>query len=194
MSVVRVEFDLRSVPGSPISFSRKIESEKETGEDHAHFEERTWRERLHVDTEGYVYIPPAAFKHCLEDCAKFLQESVPGKGKATYTKNFEAGVLCTTPMRLPIKAKDVKSERLFVPSDGKKGGGTRVWKIFPIIEKWDTTGDLMLLDPLLTGNPEKVHEYMVHAGKFIGLGRYRPRRGGFYGRFTVERFECEEVS
>lgn len=173
---------------SPYGQSRAIQSKKNTGENHDAYEERTWRERLHVGPNGNVFIPPMAIKNCLSDCARYLSETVPGKGKATYTKHFEAGILCVQPADIGIKADTVEGLRLFVPSDGKKGGGTRVWKTFPTIKEWTADVEIMLLDPILIDKPEKVKEYLGHAGKFIGIGFFRPRNGGYFGRFTVENF------
>lgn len=181
-----VECDLIGV--APISFSAPIQSKKNTGESHDAFEERTWRERLHVKN-GEVFIPPMALKNCLSEVAKFLSETVPGKGKATYTKHFEAGVMVIDELMLGIKAKDVAGERLFVPSDGRRGGTTRVWKTFPVIPEWKTHAIIYLLDPILADKPAKVKEYLDYAGQFIGLGRFRPRNNGFYGRFKIENFK-----
>jgi len=177
---------------SPYSQSKAIQSKKATGESHEAFEQRTWKERLHVNEDGYVFIPPMAFKNMLTDCARFLSESVPGKGKATYTKHFEAGIMVLSPANLEIKAEDVTGETLFVPADGRKGGSTRVFKTFPYIPKWETEIEIIIIDPNLEGNTEKVREYLEYAGKFIGLGRFRPRNGGFYGRFEVVNFEIEK--
>jgi hypothetical protein len=173
----------------PISFSAPIQSKKQEGETHDAFEERVWRERLHADDKGDVFITPGAMKNCLADVAKYLSESVPGKGKSTYTKHFEAGVLITDPMPLGIHRDKVPGERLFVPSDGRRGGGSRVWKTFPIIMNWKTQGTIYLLDPVLIGKPDKVREYMDFAGKFIGMGRFRPRNNGYYGRFQVSAWK-----
>jgi hypothetical protein len=173
---------------SPISFSAPIQSVKNTGEGHDDFEQRTWRERIHVNSNGMVFIPPGALKNCLSEVAKYIQESVPGKKGSTYTKLFEAGVMVTDPLVLPIKADKVAGERLFVPSDGKRGGGKRVWKTFPVIPDWNADAMIYLLDPILIDKPQKVKEYLEHAGKFVGMGRFRPRNNGFYGRFTVESF------
>ncbi len=182
------------VGASPISFGAPIKSERGTGEPHAAFEERAWRERMHTDEKGIVFIPPNAIKNCISDVAKYLSESVPGKGKATYTKFFEAGIFVADPVSLGIKAADVVAERLFVPSDGKRGGGTRVWKNFPLILKWSGTAILYVLDPVLISKPEKIQEYLSHAGKFIGLGRFRPRNNGHYGRFNVGSFVTEKIA
>jgi hypothetical protein len=176
---------------APLSQSAPIQSRKNTGEGSDAFEERTWRERLHVDIAGNAFIPPSALKNCLAEVAKYLSESVPGKGKSTYTKHFEAGLMVTDPLTIlgadgaPIKGAKVVGERLFVPADGKRGSGKRVWRTFPLIPQWQAAAVVYLLDPVLTDKPSKVLEYAEHAGKFIGLGRFRPRNNGFYGRFNV---------
>lgn len=186
MTHVVIQADISGI--SPYSQSRAIQSQKRTGEGADAFEERTWRERIHANEDGVVFIPPMAFKNCLSECAKYLSESVPGKGKATYTKHFEAGVMVIEPVTLGIKAEDVMGERLFVPADGRRGSGKRVWRTFPLIRKWAGTVEIVLLDPILADKPDKVHEYLSHAGSFIGVGRFRPRNNGFYGRFKVDAF------
>ena len=47
---------------SPISFSRGYQVEKLDREGDDAYETRTWRNRLHVNEEGNVFIPPMAFK------------------------------------------------------------------------------------------------------------------------------------
>jgi hypothetical protein len=174
---------------SPYSQSAPLRSLKNTGESAAAHEERCWREHLHIDEKGEVFIPGTAIKNCLAEVAKYLGESIPGKGKATYTKHIEAGVLIPEPVRLGIKGAEVEMERLFLPSDGIRGSGKRVWKLYPIIRKWEGVAEIILLDPLLIERPDKIREYLGNAGKFIGLGRFRPRNNGFYGRFSVTKFE-----
>ncbi len=154
--------------------------EKEIAKD---YEARTWRERLHVTEGGFVFIPPIAFKNCLAEAAKFLGIQIPGKGKSTYTKHFEAGVLVVDALILPIKKEDVAGEWLFVPSDGIRGSGKRVLKCFPVIHSWSGQVNFTILDQTIT--KEVFTEHLTQAGKFIGIGRFRPRNNGFYGRFEV---------
>ena len=179
---------------APISFSRAIQSKQNTGESHDAYEDRTWRERLHVGSDGGVFIPPMAIKNAMSEVAKYLQESVPGKGKSTYTKHFEAGLMVIDPIQLGVKADTVEGERLFVPADGKRGGGKRVWRTFPVLRNWSGVTTIYAMDPILIDKPNKVLEYLEHAGKFIGLGRFRPRNNGFYGRFRVEDWKAERQS
>lgn len=178
---------------SPMSHSRYINekrlSEKETAQD---FEARTWKGRLHVNENGEVIIPPMMVKNALAECAKFLGIQIPGKGKSNYTKHFEAGLLASTPIRLGIKAEDVKGEWLFLNADGRRGGNKRVEKCYPRIEAgWEGEGEMYILDALITHAVFEHH--LKSAGQFIGLGRFRPRMGGFYGRFSVKSVKYAKV-
>lgn len=176
---------LKSV--SPYSQSKYIREKKSRDITHADFEEQNWRQRLHVDSNGFVYIPPMSFKNCLSEAAKYKSIQIPGKGKATYTKHFEAGVLCFTPLVLDIKGDDVQGEWLHVPSDGRRGGTTRVEKCFPIIQSWSGIVEFAIVDEIIDNETFQTH--LEDAGRFIGVGRFRPRNNGFYGRFSVEKID-----
>ena len=194
MAILQAVFEIEGV--APLSFSKKIQSEKGEGESHDAFEKRTWRERLHVNDRGNCYIPPMMMKKCVEAAAKFMSENVPGKGNATWTKHFKAGILCTEPLELDVRAEDVDGEWLFVPSNGQSGGGKRVDKCFPFIAPpWKTQGRFLLLDVNLQEERgiAKLEQYLRQAGQFIGLGRFAPRNGGFYGRYKVNSFGIEEA-
>ena len=175
---------------APISFSRAIQSardpKQETFEEH---DKRTWREHLHVDRNGHIYIPAMALKNLLTDIAMYRSDRVPGKRMATFTKHFESAVIVAKNLTFdpPINASDVEVERLFLPSDCKRGGGSRVWKHYPVIPAgWIAEGEVEAFDPVIS--PEITKEYLEHAGLMIGLGRWRARRGGAYGRFEVLEF------
>ena len=157
--------------------------EKESAKDR---EERTWRNRLHVTDDGKVFIPPMSFKNCISEAAKFLGQQIPGKGKSTYTKHFEAGILIDPiPIVLDIEAKDVDGKWLFVPASGRRGDGKRVWKCFPVMQEWSAVVTFRIVDETITRDVFRYH--LEQAGKFIGIGFFRPRNNGFYGRFAVEK-------
>ena len=176
---------LKSV--SPYGQSRNYEmdvpkKEKESSKD---YESRTWKNRLHVTTDGKVFVPPMAFKNCLSEAAKFLWQQIAGKGKATYTKHFEAGVLSPEPLVLSVLAKDVEGLWLFVPASGRRGDGKRVWKCFPVLREWSGDVTFLIFDETITQDVFRYH--LEQAGKFIGVGFFRPRNNGYFGRFSVEK-------
>ncbi|MAT51521.1 MAG: hypothetical protein CMK32_10100 [Porticoccaceae bacterium] len=169
---------------SPYSQGRFIQSEKSRDETHADFEKRVWKERCHVTKEGNLFIPPMCFKNCLAEAAKYKSIQIPGKGKSTFTKHFEAGILVVEPLVLDTKIDDIHGEWLHVPSDGRRGGSKRVEKCFPLVQNWDGVVEFLVLDEIIT--KDVFTEHLRDAGSFIGVGRFRPRNNGYYGRFSVE--------
>lgn len=167
----------------PYSQSRAHEAEKLPRETANDYEDRTWREKAHV-LDGKVYIPPMGFKMALDRAAKMLGRQIPGKGKSTYTKFFESGVLCTEPVFIgPLDI--IQCERVHANADGVRGSGKRVWRKFPRIDAWKADVPFHVLASEIT--PDVFEEHLRQAGSFVGIGRFRPEKGGFFGRFKVDR-------
>jgi len=176
-----------SAVGSPYGQSRAVRTsrlDKETHDDH---ERRTWRERAHVDSAGHMCMPGVAFKHAVAAAAKHCALQIPGRGKSTYTKHFERGLLVVDQIVLPDLVADLPALWLYLPSDGVPGSGKRVWKCFPHVETWEGVLSWAVIDPMLT--QEVFTRVLGEAGKFIGVGFFRPERRGHWGRFTVEEVE-----
>lgn len=170
-------------------FGRQYVVEKLQRESAADYEERTWRERLHTNAQGEVVLSPLSLKNCLLDAAKYLSETIPGKGKSTYTKHFKSGVMVFEQIPLrdskgnSIKADSVEALWLNVPSDGMTGGTKRVPKAFPQVLEWQGTADVHVLDEVIT--KDVLLRHLTEAGNFIGLGAMRVANGGISGRFKV---------
>ena len=92
---------LKSV--SCYSQSRYHQTEKLPKELADDYERRTWAERLHINKDGNIFIPPMSFKHAIAEAAKFNSRKIPGERNATWTKHFEAGILVIDPLVLPMK-------------------------------------------------------------------------------------------
>ena len=181
LSIKEVTVYVRSL--GPYSQGKCLQSQRLPNEAHEDHDERCWRERCHATPDGHIFIPPMAFKQALVGAAQLLNEKIPGKRNQTWTKQFNCGVLIGEGIVLPDLVKDVASERLFVPSDGKKGGGTRVYRRFPLITAWEGELKFFVTSPEIT---EIVFRRMLDAsGLMIGVGRFRVERGGYYGRYEV---------
>lgn len=183
MSVARCELESLS----PYGQSKYYETPKKDGETSKDYEARTWRNRCHVDPDGFVFIPPMAFKNGIAEAAKYMSLQIPGKGKATYTKHFEAGVMVVEGVRLQVKKEDVDGLWLFVPASGRRGDSKRVSKCFPHVQKWKGTVEFHILDETITEEVFAKHLEMM--GKFIGIGFFRPRNNGYFGRFKVNKID-----
>lgn len=185
------------VSAGPYSQSRHYteeEAPKKAKELHDAYEQRTWRHRMHTTADDRVVIPASAFSNGIKSAAKRLKLQVPGKGRVEYTKYFEAGVMVNDGITLDIKASDTPCDKLFVPSDGRRGGGKRVTKYFPRIDAWEGAVRYYIFDDILT--EDVFRQVLTASGLIVGIGRFRPENCGFYGRFSVrsiEWFEEEET-
>ena len=173
---------------TPYQQSREKDSvdPKKAKEDHKVYEERTWKLRAHVDENGMVCIPPLSLKAALAEAAKYCKRQIPGQGKCTYTQKFKSGLLVQSEL-IPTGTflDNVRKAGVFGDSKGKSGGtgGGRVWKFFPTIDKWEAKVQFTILDDIIT--EEVFREILVEAGRFIGIGTWRPQNGGEHGRFEV---------
>jgi len=167
------------------------------------YEQRTWRERAHYDAEGNVKIPALAFKKCIAEAAKYLSLQIPGKGKATYTKNFQSGILVVQDVPVAYNGKPVTmsmldepksgfyGKRMFVPADGVAGSGKRVHRIHPVIDVgWTAEFEFLILDDIITQDVFQKH--LEIAGMLIGVGAFRVRNGGIMGRFQADIINWQE--
>lgn len=192
MELVTKNFEIVGL--APILFGRAITSDKHAGEQHDAFERRVWQERCPLNGDGEIFVPGLAFKRSLEWIAKYLGESIKGKGKATYTKYFRSGIMVVDDLVIkvggkPAKLADISMLREFVPSDGRSGSGSRVWKQFPMVQKWTTSVTINVIDKLLQDDMARVKRYAESAGVYNGLGMWRAGVGGVYGRYRVDGFD-----
>jgi hypothetical protein len=133
-----------------------------------------------------------AFKQSLDAAAKNLGLQIPGKGKTTYTKFFLSGVLIMDKLLTGILKDKVEGEWINANSDGIRGSGKRVKRCFPVIQSWEGEIPVHILNDVIdTAIFERV---LREAGQFIGVGRFRPEKGGFYGRFEVVKTRWEDVT
>jgi hypothetical protein len=176
-------YNVEIASNSPIAFGRNIRDEVESldRESPADYEKRTWMHKAHVN-DGSVFIPALAFKNGLEAAAKYSGEKITGARGKTWTAKFASGVLVVKNVAIG-KSGDLKPLWLFVPSDGKKGGKSRVNKCFPTLDRWTGTLEVHVLDEIVT--KDKLKETLIEMGNYIGLGSLRIQNGGILGRFTV---------
>jgi len=169
-------------PYSQNGYIAEPRKERESADEH---ERRCWRQRMNTNAEGHVVIPPMAFYHCLCDAAKYLNMKVKGQGNSTYTAKIKGGVVVSEPLELPNVAAEVEGEWLLLPSNGKRGGGSKVPKCMPLILSWSGGVKFEIIDPIIT---KDVFTTMLEAGgMYIGIGRFRPQNMGYYGRFSVAK-------
>lgn len=181
---------------SPYSQSRYVDKDEypEQGkEGKDDYEKRTWQARIHRDERGVPYMPAMSIKKSLDAASSYLGK-IKGERNATYTKRFKSGLLVTENLALfengkPVKSiEDFKGEWLFLDAGGKAmQGTTRVKRCMPRLVNWEAVGTIYVVDEVITD--EILERALNDAGKFVGVGRFRPQNGGFYGRFELDSME-----
>jgi hypothetical protein len=119
---------------TPYSPSRKHDTPKISGESPDAYEQRTWRNKAHVNEDGKIIIPPMNFKYAIEAAAKHKGERIKGKGMKTWAGKITPGILIADPLVLDIDKDSVRGETFQCHADGKKTSGTRVPRTFPMVD------------------------------------------------------------
>jgi len=185
---------------TPYSQSKALKEEKKRAESYEAFETRVWKDRMHVDSDGHVFVPPVSILNGMACAAAYLSKGgeLKKKGNATWSQNFTCGLSISEGPTLlnrdgvPMRGEDGDSVWVYCHADGKRSSGTRVWRCFPVFEKWTLEFVLTILDDTI---PEEVFNRVVEAfGLFNGIGRYRPQNGGYLGRFVVDSIEISDVA
>lgn len=176
---------------APMTQSRQHDEPKLDGENANDYDIRTWRSKLNVedrDGKGTVVIPAHGMQQCIAAAAKYSKRQIPGQGKATWTAKFTAGIALIENPSLNIDPATIRNITISANADGIRGSGKRVPRRFPVIPMgWKTTFEVLILDSIIV---EQVFREMVElAGMFIGVGQFRPEKGGTNGRFRIEKLE-----
>lgn len=187
---------LESIPGSPYSQSAPYQVPKLDRESADDYDQRTWRHHCTTNASGQVAIPAMAFKQALDTTAYKLGEKIPGRRGATYKNFFTSGVLCNEDV--PISngktiwtPENAEMVTIYANSDGKRGSGSRVMRRFPVFPSWHGVAELSVIDDIITA--EVFEDHLKRAGLIVGVGRYRPEKGGTNGRFRVTKVEWKNL-
>jgi len=171
---------------TPVTFNKKLLSEKEPNESYDDYEKRVWRERCDCDNKGNVILSSQKFKKSICTAAQWLNMQIPGEGKATYTKHFRGGVIVMNHVQAATNAENIEYSLIY--TSPKKRDGKR-WIHFPIIEDWKGELQINILDEKIT--PEVFKTVADYAGMAVGVGSWRPENGGENGRFEVVAIDFE---
>lgn len=154
------------------------------------YDARLWIEKASFDEDGNVVIPQMAMKMAVDEAVKRLNIGIKGRGKSTYTKFFVAGQICEADIPIGVRRQDVKCVKVWANADGVRGSGKRVKRRFPYYPEWSGVARFAILDEVI---PKAVFEQaVIEAGRLVGIGRFRPEKGGYLGRFIVDRCDWSE--
>lgn len=176
---------------SPLSHSRDHGDPLLEGESRDDYDIRTWRSKLNVSKKtNTVIIPQHGLHQAIIAACKYTGKQIPGQGKKTWTAKFTTGLAFIDEINTGIDPADAEMIQISANSDGVRGSGKRVPRRFPIMYEWEATMNVYILDPIIT--EDIFREMLEIAGMFIGVGRFRPEKGGGNGRFVLKEISWED--
>lgn len=168
---------------TPYSQSRMHSAPKLEGESHDDYDARTVLQKLTLHPNGNVAIPAHGMHQALIAAAKYDGGKIAGAGAKTWTAKFTTGLAITEAIDTGLRPEDAVIEPILCNADGVRGSGKRVLRRFPVFHEWDASFDVYILDSIITET--QFRKIMELAGMFIGIGRFRPEKGGHNGRFRL---------
>ena len=130
---------------------------------------------LYRNKEGKISFPAINLLSCIREAASDYK--VAGKGKKTYKTYIYSGVSISPdmiPMENDAWTPDIRPCVI---------GTARVLRSRPKFENWSLTFELSRLDEII--NVDDLKDILAAAGKYKGLGDFRP----LFGLFKVTSFE-----
>ncbi len=134
---------------------------------------------LYKDAKGHIYQPASHIEGALKQASKTLK--VPGKRGATYARlvgsavSIEPDAIPHKITKYEIDARPVVIQR------------ARIIRYRPIFNDWELSFQIIIGDDQIP--IEVVKLALEHAGQYVGIGDYRPGRGGKFGKFMVTQYK-----
>lgn len=134
----------------------------------------------YIDNEGNYFIPSEHFKQCFVKGGTFVKGKVGSTTKSM--KNIVAGMWRITPEHIPFRMFDEVDTRSAVNNNVK----ARVIVHRPKWLNWTCEFELLIDDDAKNGMTlDTIRNIITYAGRYLGVGSYRPEHTGEYGRFEL---------
>jgi hypothetical protein len=164
-------------------------AKKTKNESYEEHEERVWRQKAHYNVDKQVIFPNTWIRKSLIASqgrnGNPIKPANSRKASDTLLRHFISGVMVDdSVIRLngkPITEKELVSFKKMVSPQGKG----KVLCIRPMIPiGWELDIEILIIDEMIRS--EHVIQSLEWAGKFNGVGDWRPQKGGVYGMFEVK--------
>lgn len=137
------------------------------------------RDKLYL-LDNKPYIPSVYFWSSLVEAGK--QFKITGKGKSTYSKIIASTVEITPEAIMNDHPWEIF--RIAAVNPMTKG---RMMTSRPRMEKWGCEFSIILNDDSI--DEITIKEILEYAGKYVGIGDWRPQTKGVFGKYTVTKWE-----
>ena len=135
----------------------------------------------YIDANGNYFLPAEHFKQSFIKGGGMVKSKVGNARKSM--KNIVAGMWRIEEMELPLPKFDEVDIRSAV-NNKIKG---RIIVKRPRWNKWTASFHLLIDDDVKNGvTIDMIEQIISNAGRYLGIGSYRPEHTGEFGRFQLE--------
>ena len=139
-------------------------------------------QKLYVDSDSKIYQPSTHLERALIEAGKKVR--IKGQGKANYSKVF-GSMAYIEESEIYHEITDYEVHKILVVIPSTKG---RIMRYRPIFKKWVLVFHVCFEDEIPA---EVVKECFEIAGRYIGIGDWRPEKKGKFGKFQVTEWKEE---
>ena len=129
-----------------------------------------------------VMILSVYIKNSITEASK--QFKIVGKGKSTYTK-LVASTVDVSPFMIDLNSGKFEVFRISAVNPMTRG---RMMTERPKFNKWNAEFEIILNDSAI--DISVINEILEHAGKYVGIGDWRPQTKGMFGKFLISEFKA----
>jgi len=127
---------------------------------------------------GKCYFPAEHLRQSLINAGAFMKSKVGNARRSMI--NIVAAMIDVSPEEIQMPDYDEIDKRSGVNANVKG----RVIIVRPKWMEWEINCKILVDDDTLT--KETVKDLLIYAGKYVGVGSYRPQHKGRFGRFEVK--------
>jgi len=140
-------------------------------------------DKLYLTEDGRPYVPNTYIRNSLIEAGKSIR--IKGRGKSTYSKLLGSSLIVQPDAILIDSTSGWEPFTTTAVNPTTKG---RVMVTRPMFKDWKLSFEAVVLDDI----PEEVfRDILDEAGRYVGIGDWRPAKKGMYGKFIVTKLVRE---
>ena len=140
-------------------------------------------DKLYLTEDGKPYVPSAYIRNSLIEAGKAVQ--IRGKKKATYSKLLGSTLIVQPDAILINSTSGWEPFTTTAVNPATKG---RVTVTRPMFKDWRLEFEVIIPDDIPEEDFAKIFD---EAGRYVGIGDWRPAKKGMYGKFIVTKLARE---
>jgi hypothetical protein len=152
--------------------SKDVKRENRTAKDIA-------SEKLYIDSEGKIYLPSTWFRGSIVEAGKKKKRGGTGSAKSNFSGIVGSSVEIN-PFEIVIAKPNWKVFSILAVNPTTRGKNVLHR---PQFDKWEVDFEVVFDEDQI--EPSVLKEIFDIAGKFVGVGDWRPAKKGSFGKFQV---------